>query len=148
MCLYLSQKLITLPEPKAVQDTLLMDPAAKDHVHFTLFQWPKALNMVAVKKHNCIYQLYPMRGMNKCCIHKCQSVHSWSCPAYCSWSGAEAEWVAEGMPHKTKIVWKPEGVGAELKATACSSTQKNDLYGCSEQGAQGCFTMHLDRVGL
>lgn len=39
-----------------------------------------------------------------------------------SWTGSEAEYVAEGMPHKTKIVRKPEGVGAELKAMACGST--------------------------
>ena len=35
-----------------------------------------------------------------------------------SWTGSEAD-VAEGMPHKTKIERKPEGVGAELKAMAC-----------------------------
>ena len=39
-----------------------------------------------------------------------------------SWTGSEAEYVAEGMPHKTKIVRKPEGVGAELKSMACGST--------------------------
>ena len=39
-----------------------------------------------------------------------------------SWTGSEAEYVAEGMPHKTKIVRKSEGVGAELKAMACGST--------------------------
>ena len=39
-----------------------------------------------------------------------------------SWTGSKAEYIAEGMPHKTKIVRKPEGVGAELKAMACGST--------------------------
>ena len=39
-----------------------------------------------------------------------------------SWTGAEADYNAYGMPHKTKIARKPEGVGAELKALACGST--------------------------
>ena len=52
-----------------------------------------------------------------------------------SWTGSEAEYVAEGMPHKTKIVRKPEGVGAELKAMACGSTGillKLDIMECKE----------------
>ena len=39
-----------------------------------------------------------------------------------SWTGCEATFNAYGMPHKTKIARKPEGVGAELKALACGST--------------------------
>ena len=38
-----------------------------------------------------------------------------------SWTRSDAEYVAEGMPHKTKIVQKA-GVGAELKAMACGLT--------------------------
>ena len=29
-----------------------------------------------------------------------------------SWNGADGEFVAEGMPHKTKVARKPEGVGS------------------------------------
>ena len=36
-----------------------------------------------------------------------------------AWKGPDGEYVAEGMPHKTKIARKPEGVGAEMKALAC-----------------------------
>lgn len=36
--------------------------------------------------------------------------------------GADGEYVAEGMPHRTKIAQKPEGVGAEMKALVCGET--------------------------
>ena len=36
-----------------------------------------------------------------------------------SWNGADGEFVAEGMPHKTKVARKPERVGAEMKSLAC-----------------------------
>ncbi|KAL5492030.1 hypothetical protein EMCRGX_G017418 [Ephydatia muelleri] len=36
-----------------------------------------------------------------------------------AWKGPDGEYVAEGMPHKTKIARKPEGAGAEMKALAC-----------------------------
>ena len=39
-----------------------------------------------------------------------------------SWNGADGEFVAEGMPHKTKAAHKPEGVGAEMKSLACGET--------------------------
>eukprot|EP00731_Ephydatia_muelleri_P012969 Em0007g279a len=39
-----------------------------------------------------------------------------------AWKGSDGEYVAEGMPHKTKIARKPEGVGAEMKALACEET--------------------------
>ena len=39
-----------------------------------------------------------------------------------SWAGADADYNSYGMPHKTKIARKPEGVGAELKALAWGST--------------------------
>lgn len=35
-----------------------------------------------------------------------------------SWRGADSTYVAEGEPHVTKIIRKPEGVGAELKTAA------------------------------
>ena len=38
------------------------------------------------------------------------------------WYGAKATWVAEGMPHTTKIPCKPEGQGAEMKALADGQT--------------------------
>ena len=38
------------------------------------------------------------------------------------WKGLESKWKAEGMPHATKIVRKPEGVGAEMKAVADGQT--------------------------
>ncbi|KAL5467723.1 hypothetical protein EMCRGX_G031988 [Ephydatia muelleri] len=40
-----------------------------------------------------------------------------------AWYGAEATWVAEGMPHVTKIPRKPEGEGAEMKALADGQTK-------------------------
>ena len=39
-----------------------------------------------------------------------------------AWKGSDGEYVAEGMPHKTKIAHKPEGVGVEMKALACGET--------------------------
>ena len=39
------------------------------------------------------------------------------------WYGAEAMWVAEGMPHVTKIPRKPKGKGAEMKALADRQTK-------------------------
>ena len=39
-----------------------------------------------------------------------------------AWKGSDGQYVAEGMPHKTKIARKPEGVGAEMKALACGET--------------------------
>ena len=39
-----------------------------------------------------------------------------------AWKGPDGEYVAEGMPHKTKIAHKPEGAGAEMKALACGET--------------------------
>ena len=39
-----------------------------------------------------------------------------------SWNGADGEFVAEEMPHKTKVARKPEGVGAEMKSLACGET--------------------------
>ena len=39
-----------------------------------------------------------------------------------AWKDSDGEYVAEGMPHKTKIAHKPEGVGAEMKALACGET--------------------------
>ena len=39
-----------------------------------------------------------------------------------AWKGSDGEYVAEGMPNKTKIARKPEGVGAEMKALACGET--------------------------
>ena len=44
-----------------------------------------------------------------------------------TWTDAEADYNANGMPHKTKIARKPEGVRAELKALVCCSTGI-DLY--------------------
>lgn len=34
------------------------------------------------------------------------------------WNGAHHEYVAEGMPHKTKVARKPEWMGAEMKSLA------------------------------
>ena len=48
-----------------------------------------------------------------------------------SWNGADGEFVAQGMPHKTKVARKPEGVGAEMKSLACGETcilLKLDIY--------------------
>ena len=39
-----------------------------------------------------------------------------------SWNGADGEFVAERMPHKTKVARKPERVGAEMKSLACGET--------------------------
>ena len=39
-----------------------------------------------------------------------------------SWNGADSEFVAEGMPYKTKVARKLEGVGAEMKSLACGET--------------------------
>ena len=39
-----------------------------------------------------------------------------------SWNGADGEFVAEGMPHKTKVARKPEVMGAEMKSMACGET--------------------------
>ena len=39
-----------------------------------------------------------------------------------AWMGSDGEYVAEGMPHTTKIARKPEGVGAEMKALAFGET--------------------------
>ena len=39
-----------------------------------------------------------------------------------AWKGSDGEYVAEGMPHTTKIAHKPEGVGTEMKALACGET--------------------------
>ena len=36
-----------------------------------------------------------------------------------AWKGSDGEYVAEGMPHKTKIAHKQEGVGVAL---ACGET--------------------------
>ena len=35
-----------------------------------------------------------------------------------SWLGRDLKWSASGMPHITKIIRKPQGIGAELKAAA------------------------------
>jgi hypothetical protein len=35
------------------------------------------------------------------------------------WRGLSAEFVADGIPHETKIARKPEGFGAEMMAVAC-----------------------------
>ena len=39
-----------------------------------------------------------------------------------SWNGADGEFVAEAMPHKTKVARKSEGIGAEMKSLACGET--------------------------
>ena len=39
-----------------------------------------------------------------------------------SWNGADSEFVAEGMPYKTKVARKLEGVGAEMNSLACEET--------------------------
>jgi hypothetical protein len=39
-----------------------------------------------------------------------------------AWRGADGKFVAEGLPHVTKIARKPEGVGTELKSIACGQT--------------------------
>ena len=39
-----------------------------------------------------------------------------------AWKASDGEYVAEGMPHKTKIGHKPEGVEDEMKALACGET--------------------------
>jgi hypothetical protein len=39
-----------------------------------------------------------------------------------AWLGLEAKWKAEGMPHLQKIMRKPQGVGAEMKALADGQT--------------------------
>lgn len=36
-----------------------------------------------------------------------------------AWKGLCAQFAVFGIPHQTKIVRKPEGVGAEMKAVAC-----------------------------
>ena len=38
------------------------------------------------------------------------------------WQGADANWVAEGLPHVTKLQRKPEGVGAEMKSVCDGET--------------------------
>lgn len=40
----------------------------------------------------------------------------------CAWRGADAEYNADGAPHVTKIIRKPEGVGIEMKAMADGET--------------------------
>ena len=35
------------------------------------------------------------------------------------WDGADGAYDAHGMPHVTKVVRKPRGVGAEMKAIGC-----------------------------
>ena len=39
-----------------------------------------------------------------------------------AWKGGESAHRVEGMPHKTKIARKPEGVGAEMKALCDGSS--------------------------
>ena len=39
-----------------------------------------------------------------------------------SWKGADGEYVVDGMPHKTKLLRKPKGVGSEIKSLACGDT--------------------------
>ena len=39
-----------------------------------------------------------------------------------SWEGSDGKYDVNGMPHKTKIIRKPKGVGAEVKSIACSKT--------------------------
>ena len=39
-----------------------------------------------------------------------------------AWKGADFKHRADGMPHKTKIIRKPEGVGAEMKSLCCGTT--------------------------
>jgi len=39
-----------------------------------------------------------------------------------AWHGRQGKYCHEGIPHLTKIPRKPEGIGAELKAVACSTT--------------------------
>ena len=40
-----------------------------------------------------------------------------------AWKGLSAFFDALGLPHQTKIIRKPEGVGAELKAVACGQSR-------------------------
>ena len=46
------------------------------------------------------------------CVDECMS----------AWRGQNGKYCVEGMPHVTKIIRKPEGVGAELKSIACGET--------------------------
>ena len=39
-----------------------------------------------------------------------------------AWKGSDGEYVAEGMPYKTKIARKPEVLGLKMKALACGET--------------------------
>ena len=39
-----------------------------------------------------------------------------------AWRGKNGRYHTEGMPHVTKIIRKPEGVGCEIKAAACAQT--------------------------
>ncbi|OQR82277.1 hypothetical protein ACHHYP_16291 [Achlya hypogyna] len=39
-----------------------------------------------------------------------------------AWTGQDAVYSTSGLPHKTKIKRKPEGVGADIKSVACSTT--------------------------
>ena len=39
-----------------------------------------------------------------------------------AWRGADGAYIVDGMPHVTKIIRKPEGVGCEMKATADGTT--------------------------
>ena len=53
--------------------------------------------------------IIPGQGL---CIDECMS----------AWRGSDGKYVVDGMPHVTKIMRKPEGVGCEMKATACAET--------------------------
>ena len=39
-----------------------------------------------------------------------------------AWNGSDGKYRHDGMPHKTKIPRKPEGVGAEMKLLCCGTT--------------------------
>ena len=39
-----------------------------------------------------------------------------------AWNGSDGKYRHDGMPHKTKIPWKPQGVGAEMKSLCCGVT--------------------------
>ncbi len=46
------------------------------------------------------------------CVDECMS----------AWRGKNGKYCVEGMPHVTKIIRKPEGVGAELKSIGCGES--------------------------
>ena len=39
-----------------------------------------------------------------------------------AWNGSDGKYRHDGMPYKTKIPQKPEGVGAEMKSLCCGTT--------------------------